>query len=64
MGTAIVNRPTEAAALGAVSSQRRIQTPPSVNRLADLLIVARATGDRYGAQLFGCLLDRALGSTS
>lgn len=29
-------------------------------RVADLLIVARATGDRYGEVLFDHLLDRTL----
>ncbi|MFH9225929.1 hypothetical protein [Streptomyces lydicus] len=29
--------------------------------IADRLIVARATGDRYGIRLFDAMLDRALG---
>ncbi|MFD5790732.1 hypothetical protein ACFWH1_29450 [Streptomyces sp. NPDC127037] len=34
--------------------------PPPVERVADLLIDARAAGDRCGAQLLDCLLDRVL----
>jgi hypothetical protein len=49
-----VRRPTEKAA---DLTDRR--TPPVV-RIADLLIVARATGDRYGELLFDKMLDRAL----
>lgn len=64
MGTAIVNRPTEAAALGAVSSQRVPHLPSSPTLLADLLIEAREKGDRYGARLLDCMLDRALGGVA
>lgn len=50
-------RPTEDAALRA----HRQSPLPSAERVADLLIVARATDDRYGARLFSALLDRILG---
>ncbi|MGQ4343692.1 hypothetical protein [Streptomyces sp. SAS_275] len=33
---------------------------PSANLVADRLIVARATDDRYGARYFSNLLDRIL----
>lgn len=56
-GTALVRRPTEDAALRNVRPAR-----VSTARVADLLIVARATGDRYGEVLFDHLLDRALRS--
>lgn len=51
-----IPRPTEGAALRTV---RSAQVSPE--RVADLLIVARATGDRYGEVLFDHILDRALG---
>lgn len=54
----MVRRPTEERAIHRADSAP-VQLPP-VARLADLLIVARATGDRYGARHFDCLLDRAL----
>lgn len=57
-----VRRPTEDAALGALLSQRESQMLPSPDRLADLLIEAREMGDRYGARLLDCMLDRALGA--
>lgn len=50
-----VSRPTEKAA-----DLTDRPTPPAI-RIADLLIVARATGDRYGEVLFDHMLDRALG---
>lgn len=50
-----VRRPTEQAA-----NLTDRPTPPAI-RIADLLIVARATGDRYGEVLFDHMLDRALG---
>ena len=50
-----VSRPTEKAA-----NLTDRPTPPAI-RIADLLIVARATGDRYGEVLFDRMLDRALG---
>lgn len=50
-----IRRPTEKAA-----NLTDRKTPPAV-RIADLLIVARATGDRYGELLFDKMLDRALG---
>jgi hypothetical protein len=54
-GTAQVRRPTEDAAL---RNTTRARVSPA--RVADLLIVARATSDRYGEVLFDHLLDRAL----
>lgn len=51
------SRPTERAAL---KSQGPVLPP--AERVADLLIVARATDDRYGARHFSNLLDRVLGS--
>lgn len=56
MTTSTVSRPTETAAL---RSYRPAPLPP-VERVADLLIAARATDDRYGARLFSNLLDRIL----
>lgn len=58
MSTALVHRPTENMALKSV--QYNVQTPPAVV-LADLLIEAREMGDRYGARILDCMLDRALG---
>ncbi|MFD3521653.1 hypothetical protein [Streptomyces sp. NPDC058653] len=55
--SAHVSRPTENAAVFGNSSL----TLPSPERLADLLIVARATNDRYGARHFSSMLDRLLG---
>ncbi|WNI15235.1 hypothetical protein [Actinacidiphila sp. ITFR-21] len=55
-GPAVVRRPTEDAAVDKVTARRL-----SPARVADLLIVARATGDRYGALLFDKMLDRAMG---
>lgn len=49
------SRPTERAALRC----SRAPLPPA-ERVADLLIVARATDDRYGARHFSSLLDRIL----
>ncbi|MFF7577543.1 hypothetical protein ACFZBE_21575 [Streptomyces sp. NPDC008061] len=57
MSTALVRRPTENIALRTMTPR----TLPSVTRVADLLIAARATDDRHGQQLFSCLLDRILG---
>lgn len=58
MSTAMVRRPTEDAAVqAACQSPRRL---PPVARVADLLIVARATGDRYGQRQFSLMLDRVL----
>lgn len=54
-GPAVVRRPTEDAA------NLDPRPLPPVGLLVDLLIVARATGDRYGARLFDYQLDRALG---
>lgn len=52
---ATVRRPTEDAA--------NLADPPlpPIGRLADLLIIARATGDRCGELLFDRRLTRALG---
>lgn len=54
-GTAPVRRPTETAA------DLTGRPPLPLGRLVDLLIVARATGDRYGARLFDHQLDRVIG---
>ncbi|MFJ7242380.1 hypothetical protein ACIQWB_35375 [Streptomyces olivaceus] len=51
-----IPRPTEAAAIGAC---KRLVLP-SADQVADRLIVARATHDRYGARHFSNLLDRIL----
>ncbi|MGW1399302.1 hypothetical protein ACWCRF_11640 [Streptomyces sp. NPDC002405] len=56
MSTALVHRPTEHAA---VRNCNRVPLPPA-DLVADLLIVARATDDRYGARHFSALLDRIL----
>ncbi|NUV90008.1 hypothetical protein G6W61_28005 [Streptomyces sp. KAI-26] len=61
MSTALVHRPTENAALRSVP--HNVRTPPAVV-LADLLIEARHAGDRYGAHILDCMLDRALGLTA
>ena len=53
-----VRRPTENAALRAV--ERAPSARLSIGRAADLLIAARATDDRHGAQLFSNRLDRVL----
>jgi hypothetical protein len=53
-----IPRPTEDAAIGAASRSPRALPPVVV--LADLLIAARATGDRYGARHFDSMLDRKL----
>lgn len=59
-GTAAhVRRPTENAAVDAAS--RSARPGVSAERLADLLVEARWHGDRYGARLLDCLLDRATG---
>lgn len=55
--SALVHRPTEYAAVKGLKDR---PLPPA-DRVADLLIVARATDDRYGARLFSALLDRILG---
>lgn len=56
MSTSTIARPTERAAL---RSCRPAPLPPA-ELVADLLIVARATDDRYGARHFSNLLDRIL----
>lgn len=56
MNTSTISRPTEHAAL---RSYRPAPLPPA-ERVVDLLIVARATDDRYGARYFSALLDRIL----
>lgn len=53
-GTALVRRPTEAAAVARTADP----TLPPLGRLLDLVVVARATCDRYGERHFGHLLDR------
>ncbi|MFD4551686.1 hypothetical protein [Streptomyces sp. NPDC058466] len=50
------SRPTEDAVM---RSHRRAPLPPATV-VADRLIVARATDDRYGARHFSALLDRIL----
>ncbi|MFF7331534.1 hypothetical protein [Streptomyces sp. NPDC008150] len=52
----VASRPTERAALRSVGERRL----PSADLVADRLIVARATDDRYGARHFSLLLDRIL----
>lgn len=52
-------RPTERAALAS-----RTRPLPSAGLVADRLIVARATDDRYGARYFSALLDRILEGAS
>lgn len=54
MGTAVVRRPTEAAALGRL----RPRQLPSVPRLFAALLAAQAIGDRHGANLFGHAIAR------
>ncbi|MDF2712325.1 MAG: hypothetical protein K0R62_7977 [Nonomuraea muscovyensis] len=51
-----VRRPTEDAAIGAC--QRMLL--PSAEQVADALLQARHTGDRYGVRPFNALLDRIL----
>lgn len=55
-GPMLIRRPTEDAAVDNLTARRL-----SLERVADLLIVARATGDRYGEVLFDHMLDRAMG---
>lgn len=56
MSASTIARPTEDAAMRIYQRP----TPPSAERVADLLIVARATDDRYGARYFSAPLDRIL----
>lgn len=58
--SALIHRPTEYAAVTGIKAR---PLPPA-DRVADLLIVARATDDRYGARHFSALLDRILGTES
>ncbi len=58
-GPSRVARPTEGAAIGRTPA---VPPLPPLGRLLDLVIVARATDDRHGAQLFSHMLDRALGA--
>ncbi|MEV4043115.1 hypothetical protein [Streptomyces sp. NPDC049744] len=51
-----IRRPTEDAAMRTLGSR----TLPPADLVADALIVARATDDRYGARHFSNLLDRIL----
>ncbi|MEU4950007.1 hypothetical protein [Streptomyces lavendulae] len=53
MGTAVVRRPTEAAALGRVT-----QTLPSLGAAFGGLVVAERAGDLYGALLCRRLVQR------
>lgn len=57
MSASTISRPTEYAAVRGLKER---PLPPA-ERVADLLIVARATDDRYGARMFSALLDRILG---
>ncbi|MFF3377171.1 hypothetical protein ACFYXF_29980 [Streptomyces sp. NPDC002680] len=52
----LVSRPTERAAMRGCD---RSPLPPA-ELVVDLLIVARATDDRYGARHFSNLLDRII----
>lgn len=56
MSASTISRPTENAAVGLC---KRNPFPPA-ELVADRLIVARATDDRYGARYFSNLLDRIL----
>lgn len=56
-GTAIVRRPTEHAAIRAVSASRR--PLPSVPVLFAALVTAAALQDRHGVNLFGHAIARA-----
>jgi len=60
VNTSTISRPTESAAL---RSYRPAPLPPA-ELVADRLIVARATDDRYGARHFSALLDRILEGAS
>ncbi|MYX15457.1 hypothetical protein GTY67_19040 [Streptomyces sp. SID8374] len=53
-----VRRPTETTAL----HNARRPCPPA-DQVRNLLTVAHATGDRYGARHFGHMFTRALGQT-
>lgn len=52
----LAHRPTENAAVYTTSKSAPVLPPLEV--LLDLVINARATGDRYGARHFDCMLDR------
>ena len=54
MGTAVVRRPTEAAALGRVEMR-----PVSLLAAFEGLAAAERAGDRHGARLCRCLVQRA-----
>jgi hypothetical protein len=59
-GTATqVRRPTEDAAIGACKHM----TMPPAEQVADALLLARETGDRYGVRHFDAMLDRILGES-
>lgn len=51
------SRPTERAAIGGKNDRRL----PSTEVLLTGQLVARMVGDRHGARLFACALDRATG---
>lgn len=53
MGTAVVRRPTEAAALGRVTAAL-----PSLGAAFDGLVAAERAGDQYGARLCRRLVQR------
>ncbi|MGW7107012.1 hypothetical protein ACWGHU_12725 [Streptomyces xanthophaeus] len=59
MGTAIVRRPTEEAAIAAAGRSVRVLSVP---RLFAALLAAQAVGDRHGANLFGHAIARAGGA--
>ncbi len=55
MGTAVVRRPTEAAAIGRTGAPR----VPDLLAAFEGLAVAERAGDQHGARLCRCLLQRA-----
>jgi hypothetical protein len=59
MGTAVVRRPTEAAALARVS-RRPVRLAP-VPVLFAALVAAQSVGDRHGVNLLGHAIARAAG---
>ncbi len=55
MGTAVVRRPTEGAAIGRAGAPR----VPSLLAAFEGLAAAERAGDRHGARLCRCLVQRA-----
>ncbi|MDI5964831.1 hypothetical protein [Streptantibioticus silvisoli] len=53
-GPSNVHRPTENAA----TSGKYSRPLPPVSRLRELIAMSRASRDRCGMQLFGCMLER------